>query len=141
LVKGYSDGYFIPDSIAAAEVSLTNSDPSLNEENDPNTYLSDLLDFSNLASEQSTGSSITSIIQLAERIRKWVVGFIGIIAFIAIIVAGFLYMTAHGNEDQTKRAKKAISFAIIGIVIAFLSYAIMFTVVDILNKILTLQSP
>jgi len=127
--------------VAGAEVALTNSDPSLNEKNEPSSYLTDLLDFGNLASEQKTGSSITSIIQLAERIRKWVVGFIGIIAFIAILVAGILYMTAGGNEDQTKKAKKAITFAIIGLVVAFFSYAAMLTVVDIIKKILTLQSP
>ncbi|OGD61934.1 hypothetical protein A2215_02280 [Candidatus Berkelbacteria bacterium RIFOXYA2_FULL_43_10] len=140
-IKGYSDGYPIGDSVAGAEVALTNSDPSLNEKNEPSSYLTDLLDFGNLASEQKTGSSITSIIQLAERIRKWVVGFIGIIAFIAILVAGILYMTAGGNEDQTKKAKKAITFAIIGLVVAFFSYAAMLTVVDIIKKILTLQSP
>ncbi|MBI4457697.1 hypothetical protein HY633_01910 [Candidatus Uhrbacteria bacterium] len=51
-------------------------------------------------------------------------GFVGVIFLVLMVYAGFLYMTAQGNEDQVEKAKTLIKNAIIGIVIVFLAYAI-----------------
>jgi hypothetical protein len=44
-----------------------------------------------------------------------IVAYVGLpVAVIAIIYAGFLFVTARGNEEQIKTAKKAFFWSIIG---------------------------
>lgn len=42
---------------------------------------------------------------------------VGILFLLLIIYAGYLWMTAQGNEDQIKKAKKILIEALIGIII------------------------
>ncbi len=49
---------------------------------------------------------------------------IGTIAVVVIIVAGIMYMTATGDPGKIATAKKAIMYAVVGLVIAILAYAI-----------------
>jgi len=59
-------------------------------------------------------------------------GFIGLIAVIFIIYAGFKWMTASGNEEQVTKAKDTIRNAAIGIAVVMLSYVIInFTVTQL----------
>ena len=51
-------------------------------------------------------------------------GFIGVLLFALFIYAGFLWMTAGGNEEQVKKAKGLIMNAVIGLIIVIASYAI-----------------
>jgi hypothetical protein len=50
--------------------------------------------------------------------------FLGIIAVVLVLVAGFKWMTAAGNEDQVSSAKKLLGQAIIGLVIVLASWGI-----------------
>jgi hypothetical protein len=50
---------------------------------------------------------------------------IGVVAVIMLIVGGFRYIFSQGDESAVKGAKDTILFAIIGIVVALLSYAIV----------------
>lgn len=58
------------------------------------------------------------------KIIQIVLGFLAIIFVVLIIYAGFKYMTAAGNEDQTKKATAQITDAIIGLVIILASWVI-----------------
>jgi len=60
-------------------------------------------------------------------------GLIGIIFLIILISGGFLWMTAGGNSDQTKRAKDMMSRAVIGTIIVLMAYAITFFVIKLLK--------
>lgn len=55
---------------------------------------------------------------------------LGIIFVVLIVYAGFLYMTAGGDDDGVKKAKKLLSQAIIGLVIIVAAYAISNFVID-----------
>jgi hypothetical protein len=48
-----------------------------------------------------------------------------IAAVIVIIIAGFRMATAGGNADQLTKAKKTLIWAILGLVVAFMSFAIV----------------
>jgi hypothetical protein len=61
--------------------------------------------------------AIASIIRVA-------MGFLGIIAVIIILLGGFKWMTAAGNDEKVKEAKKLIVSGIIGLVIILSAYAI-----------------
>jgi len=67
---------------------------------------------------------------LARTIINWFLGFLGFIAVAMIIYGGFLYVTSAGNEDSTGKAKKILIYAVVGIIIILLSFAIVNTVIS-----------
>lgn len=69
-----------------------------------------------------------SIRELAVRIINYVLGFLGLIAVAMIIYGGVSYVTAAGEQSKVDNAKKVILYAIVGLVIVILSYAIVSTV-------------
>jgi len=61
-------------------------------------------------------------------------GLLGIVAVVIILLGGFKWMTAGGNEDKVGEAKKLIISGIIGLVIIMSAYAIaQFVVGAIVN--------
>ena len=69
----------------------------------------------------NTPSSINDIIQPVVKTLLYVVG---ISSVIVIIIAGFLYVTSAGDPAKTKAAKDAILYAVIGLVVSMMSFAI-----------------
>ena len=53
----------------------------------------------------------------------------GVIAVIVIIVGGLRYMTSNGEQAQVKSAKDTILYAVIGLVVTMVAYAIVTWVV------------
>mgnify|MGYP001179581724 CR=1 FL=1 len=51
--------------------------------------------------------------------------FAGLIALGIIIYSGFRYITSRGDQAVVDQAKKSITFAIIGLVVIFLSFFII----------------
>ncbi len=66
--------------------------------------------------------------QLALTIVNFFLTFLGLIAVVMIIYGGFLYVTAAGNQEKIESAKKIIMYAVIGIVVILLSFAIVNTI-------------
>lgn len=64
----------------------------------------------------------------ALQITNFVLGFLGLIAILIVIYGGFLYLTDAGKAEQAEKGKKAITYAIMGILIILGSYAIVNTV-------------
>ena len=51
---------------------------------------------------------------------------VGLAFFILMFYAGFLWMTARGEEDQVEKAKKTIIAAVIGLVVVVSAYGITY---------------
>lgn len=68
---------------------------------------------------------ISTVTDLLQKYWWFVSTFIGIIAFSGIAYAGFMYISAAGDEKKVERAKKAIIYAIIAIVIAVSAFFIV----------------
>ncbi len=49
---------------------------------------------------------------------------LGIIFILMLVYAGFLYMTAAGDEGKVKKAKSILSSSMIGVILVVASYAI-----------------
>jgi cytochrome bd-type quinol oxidase subunit 2 len=81
---------------------------------------------SNIASATGGEGSIRALIL---RIVDFFLLFLGLIAVIMIIYGGVTYVTAAGNEEKVGKAKKIIMYAIIGIVIVLISFALVNTVI------------
>lgn len=62
-------------------------------------------------------------------VTKFSIGFAGIMAFVALVYGGLLYVISYGDETQTGKAKKIIIWSIVGLLIAMFSYAIISTLV------------
>lgn len=71
-----------------------------------------------LPNQASASDLIIFIINIALAIA-------GLIAVFFLIIGGFRYITAAGNEDASEQAKKIILNAIIGIVVIILSFVIV----------------
>lgn len=57
-------------------------------------------------------------------------GLLGTISMAYIILSGYKYLTAGGDESKTKSAKTAISYAVTGLVCVILSYVIVTVVIN-----------
>jgi len=57
----------------------------------------------------------------------------GLIAVVAIIYGGFVYMTSGGDPGKVKQAKNTILYAIIGLTVSVLAFIIVSTVIGVAN--------
>ncbi len=108
--------------IAIILVSLT-ALPSLAQE----TGMSKVNDQTGAFFEQ-TGLAITQPGDLVSSIIKIALSLLGIIFLGLTFYAGYLWMTANGNEDQVSKAKDTLKTAIIGLVIIVAAYSITYFV-------------
>lgn len=78
----------------------------------------------------SQGFSETDPRQTISKIIKIGLGFLGSIAVVLIVLAGFKWMTAAGNEDKIAESKKLMSAAVVGLVIILMAFALTSFVIN-----------
>lgn len=61
-------------------------------------------------------------------IINFALGFLGLLAVIMVIYGGFLYVSSAGNEENVKKAKQILLYAVLGIVIILISFALVNTI-------------
>ncbi|MBZ1348507.1 MAG: pilin [Candidatus Nealsonbacteria bacterium] len=71
------------------------------------------------------GSTITDLVQY---FYEWGIALGGLIAFIALIIAGFLYLTSVGDPEKMKQAKDRIVSAFLGLALLLGSWLILHTI-------------
>ncbi|OGJ48926.1 hypothetical protein A2344_03290 [Candidatus Peregrinibacteria bacterium RIFOXYB12_FULL_41_12] len=71
----------------------------------------------------------TSAREFILNVTNFALSFLGLVAVVVIIYGGFLYVTAAGEEEKSGKGKKAVMYAIIGIIIVLASYAIVNTLI------------
>jgi len=62
--------------------------------------------------------------KMAVNVIKIILGFLGLIAVVIILIGGFKWMTAGGNDDKVGEAKKLITAGLIGLVIILSAFGI-----------------
>lgn len=75
----------------------------------------------NFTTTQDIGPFISSIYNFS-------ISIVGVIIFIRFIYAGWLYLTAAGNSGKTSQAKSIMWNAIIGTILLFASYLILYVI-------------
>jgi len=73
----------------------------------------------------SVGLGTADLKATVVNIIQWVLGILALVAVVMIIIGGFQWMTASGNEEKIEKAKKVISAAVIGLIIVLLAWAIV----------------
>ena len=58
-----------------------------------------------------------SIFDIITNILAWLLAILGIVGVIGFLIAGILYLTSAGDKDQIDRAKRAMTYSIIGIIV------------------------
>lgn len=87
--------------------------------------------------EPGDSGDFNDLTSIVVTIINFLLSLLGIIFLIIIIYAGFLWMTAGGNDDQVGKAKGLIKNAIIGVVIIVAAYAITNFVLGAIIEALT----
>jgi len=54
-----------------------------------------------------------------------ILGVVGAVALVMMVIGGITWMTSAGNADRVRRGRDTLLWAILGLVIIFLSYAII----------------
>lgn len=67
-----------------------------------------------------------------------ILSLVGVIFIVFIVYAGYLWMTASGNEQKSDKAKEIIRQSIIGLIVVIGAYAISFFLIKIFGSQLTL---
>lgn len=66
-------------------------------------------------------SDICDVLNLIDTAATWFGILVFIVALIAILYAAFLFLTAGGNEETSKKARAVLLYGLIGIAIALLA--------------------
>ena len=72
-----------------------------------------------------TGLPSGSIMGIVTNGMNWLLIMVGILGVIGFVIAGILYLTAAGDEGQIDKAKTAMIYSIVGVVVALLGVVIL----------------
>lgn len=82
----------------------------------------------------TTTDSSTSLPEfIGSYILSPIFGLVGLIFFVLMVYAGFLWMTARGNEKQVTNAKDILTQTVIGAIIIIAAYVITNTIISALT--------
>jgi len=125
---------FFSGLVVALAMASTLVGPAVVAQGTPSQGLLD--DITNSAQQTGTGSGITKNAEYqdiritAANIIKEAMTLLGFLTVLLILYAGFLWMTAAGNEEKVATAKKILTNAVIGLVIIMCAYAIAYFVIS-----------
>jgi hypothetical protein len=77
--------------------------------------------------------SITSIPSAGKTIVSYLLGLLSTIGLFFLVYAGIVYITAAGDEKKVAQAKTIITYTIVGLAVALLTYSLLQTIMDILK--------
>lgn len=61
---------------------------------------------------------------------NWLIGFAAVLAVVMIIVSGFQFITAFGDEKKIQKATSSLIFAIVGMVLVFIAPLVIQFIID-----------
>lgn len=71
------------------------------------------------------GSSGANLPDAFKSVINVIILAIGAIAVLMVVIGGLMYVLSAGDPNSTRKAKDTILFAIIGVIVAILAYAIV----------------
>ncbi|MFA5994016.1 MAG: hypothetical protein WC823_03595 [Parcubacteria group bacterium] len=72
-----------------------------------------------------TGLPEGTITGIVTNIMNWLLMLVGILGVIGFAIAGILYLTSAGDEGKAEKAKGAMLYSIIGVIVAILGVVII----------------
>jgi hypothetical protein len=102
--------------LAAPSVTMAQSSPA-----------DEIRDGVNAIDSDNKSPSLGSQIEIVVNILLFI---LGAIAVVMIIIGGIRYATSNGDSSQIKTAKDTILYAVVGLIVAIMAYAIVGWVVQ-----------
>lgn len=62
---------------------------------------------------------------------KRAVGFVGMMAFLMLVISGVRYLTSYGNDEAAGAAKKMVIYSLVALLLALFSYSIVYIIVTL----------
>jgi hypothetical protein len=86
------------------------------------------------AGEQSDTSAESKINSIFEFAINLILYASGSVAVVMLVIGGVRYVMSFGNQEMMDGAKKTIKFALIGLLVVILAFAIVTNVIDIIYR-------
>lgn len=74
------------------------------------------------------------LINIVGKVVQALLSFLGVIFFILMIYAGFIWMTAKGDQQKVQKAKDVLINSLIGLIIVVTAYAVSYFVISAIQK-------
>jgi hypothetical protein len=65
-----------------------------------------------------------TILGIVSNILNWLLAILAAVSLIGFVIAGIMYLTAAGDETRAEKAKKAMMYSIIGVIVGLSGYVI-----------------
>ncbi|MBP7057024.1 hypothetical protein KBB08_00865 [Candidatus Gracilibacteria bacterium] len=85
----------------------------------------------------TTLSRLTSTRDVFGQLTAFALSFIGMVGIMFLIYAGFVYITANGEQSKIDKAKKLIWGTLVGLLIVFAVYAVVSSLLSLSSAINT----
>ncbi len=84
-----------------------------------------------------TGSGLPSspIYFIIKNVMYWILAIFGFIGVIGFAISGIMYLTSAGEEKTTEKAKLAMKWSIVGIVVGLAGFVIIKAIDSALNGV------
>lgn len=66
-------------------------------------------------------------------VLTWLLGIFGIVALVAFVISGIIYLISTGDEKMVEKAKAAMTWAIVGVIVALSGFVIIKAIQAILT--------
>jgi len=80
------------------------------------------------------GLPVGSITGIITGILIWLLTIFGVIGIIGFVISGLMYILAAGDDDMMEKAKEAMEYSIIGVLVGLSGYVIIQAVAAILSN-------
>lgn len=61
-------------------------------------------------------------------LMMWLLGIFGFIGIIGFVIAGIMYLTAAGSDDQITKAKAAMKWSLVGVIVGLIGLVVIYAV-------------
>jgi hypothetical protein len=75
-----------------------------------------------------TGVTIAALAAYLTGVYKYLLSVVGVVAAVMIIIGGFQYLTAGGDKGRADKSRKRIENALVGLLLAFGSFAVLYAI-------------
>ena len=81
----------------------------------------------------SYGLPSQTIYGIIQNILLWLLSILGIVGIIGFAISGIMYLLAAGDDNMIDRAKKGMTYSIIGIIVGLAGFVVIQAIQAMLN--------
>lgn len=78
-----------------------------------------------LSNAQTAGTPGGKIVDIIKTIMNYLLGILGFLGIIGFVISGIMYLVSAGDESGIERAKTAMVYSIVGVIVALIGFVII----------------